>query len=311
MKDRPDKPPIGQWGSQTIAPGESGNVFIEVGEGYSGSRVRIPVHVRRGPDEGPVLFVTAALHGDEINGIEIIRRVLSTKSLNRLRGTLIAVPVVNVHGFLDQSRYLPDRRDLNRSFPGSAKGSIAARMANTFVDEIVAKAEFGSAVDYYRPEREAEVLRAVLERNEGGPDNWGQVVKVTGSEAGINDEFGHQFGDKILIKVADIFVRRLGADGRRVRLGGDEFQILYCGDNLDDLIETAVKDLQQDLADAGLSSGRAITLSAGIVSTPPGELADLESLYRSADNALYAVKHDRAAASDEDGRIARTGTWKL
>ena len=103
----------------------------------------MPVKVICGKRSGPTLFVSAAIHGDELNGVEIIRRMLKRKLLRSIRGTLIAVPIVNVHGFLDQSRYLPDRRDLNRSFPGSAKGSIAARMANTFVEEIVAKAEYG------------------------------------------------------------------------------------------------------------------------------------------------------------------------
>jgi predicted deacylase len=90
-----------------------------------------------------VLFVSAAIHGDELNGVEIVRRLLRRKVLRSLRGTLLAVPVVNVHGFLDQSRYLPDRRDLNRSFPGSARGSIAARLAHLFMREIVEKADYG------------------------------------------------------------------------------------------------------------------------------------------------------------------------
>ncbi|MBT8061293.1 MAG: succinylglutamate desuccinylase/aspartoacylase family protein, partial [Gammaproteobacteria bacterium] len=92
---------------------------------------------------GPVMFVSAVVHGDELNGVEIIQRLLKRKALKRLRGTLLAVPIVNVHGFLNQSRYLPDRRDLNRSFPGSAKGSIAGRLANLFVREVVSKADFG------------------------------------------------------------------------------------------------------------------------------------------------------------------------
>ena len=80
----------------------------------------------------------AAIHGDEINGVEIIRRVLGVKGLERLRGTLLAVPVVNVYGFINQSRYLPDRRDLNRCFPGSEKGSLASRLAHVFLSEIAA-----------------------------------------------------------------------------------------------------------------------------------------------------------------------------
>lgn len=103
----------------------------------------LPVHVVRGKKDGPRLFVSAAIHGDEVNGTEIIRRLLHQPALNRLKGTLIAVPMVNVYGLIHQSRYLPDRRDLNRSFPGTVKGSLAARLANLFMTEIVDKATHG------------------------------------------------------------------------------------------------------------------------------------------------------------------------
>jgi predicted deacylase len=89
------------------------------------------------------LFLSGAVHGDEINGVEIIRRVLKLPNLKRLRGTLIAVPIVNVHGFINHSRYLPDRRDLNRSFPGSETGSLTARVASIFLKEIVSKCTHG------------------------------------------------------------------------------------------------------------------------------------------------------------------------
>ena len=103
----------------------------------------MPVHVINGRRSGPTLFLTAAVHGDELNGIEIIKRVLRLSALKQLRGCVIAVPIVNVFGFINRSRYLPDRRDLNRSFPGREKGSIAARLANLVAQEIVAKADFG------------------------------------------------------------------------------------------------------------------------------------------------------------------------
>jgi predicted deacylase len=88
--------------------------------------VSLPVHVIHGRQDGPVLFLSAAIHGDEINGIEIIRRIRHAKALNRMHGTLICAPIVNVYGFFNHTRYLPDRRDLNRSFPGSSSGSLAA-----------------------------------------------------------------------------------------------------------------------------------------------------------------------------------------
>ena len=130
-------------GSTRVEPGERSTVRLPVADLYTGTSLSMPVHVVCGRRAGPVLFVCAAIHGDELNGVEIVRRLLRRKAMRSIRGTLLAVPVVNVHGFLDQSRYLPDRRDLNRSFPGSPKGSIAARMAHIFVNEIVRKADFG------------------------------------------------------------------------------------------------------------------------------------------------------------------------
>lgn len=89
------------------------------------------------------MWINAAIHGDELNGVEIVNRVLSELDPKTMRGTLLAVPVVNVHGFITGDRYLPDRRDLNRSFPGSAKGSLASRLANIFMTEIVSHCEVG------------------------------------------------------------------------------------------------------------------------------------------------------------------------
>lgn len=109
----------------------------------SHTSLSMPVHVVHGRRDGPTLFVSAAVHGDELNGVEIIRRVLDSKALAKIRGTLIAVPVVNAYGMIHQSRYLPDRRDLNRSFPGSDHGSLAARLAHLFMDEIVRRCTHG------------------------------------------------------------------------------------------------------------------------------------------------------------------------
>jgi len=126
-----------------IAPGSRRSLDIPIAELYTNTPVCMPVHVVRGKRDGPCMFVSAAIHGDEINGVEIIRRLLKHSGLSRLKGTLIAVPIVNVFGFLNHSRYLPDRRDLNRCFPGSEKGSLAARLAHTFISEIVSNAQFG------------------------------------------------------------------------------------------------------------------------------------------------------------------------
>lgn len=130
-------------GSVSTQPGERQIVDLPVADLYTHAEVHMPVQVVNGSRPGPTLFVCAAVHGDELNGVEIIRRLLAQRGLGQLRGTLLAVPIVNVHGFLDQSRYLPDRRDLNRSFPGSERGSIAARLANLFRREILERADCG------------------------------------------------------------------------------------------------------------------------------------------------------------------------
>ncbi len=105
--------------------------------------VTLPVHVLHGARPGPAMFVSAAVHGDELNGVEIIRRVLRTLQPGNIAGTLLAIPVVNAYGFIGRSRYLPDRRDLNRAFPGSGTGSLAARLANLFMKEVVCRCQFG------------------------------------------------------------------------------------------------------------------------------------------------------------------------
>jgi predicted deacylase len=130
-------------GEVEVKAGESVTIDLPMASLYSHAPMTLPVQVVRGRRDGPNLFVCAALHGDEINGVEIIRRLLRLPSLKQLRGTLIAIPIVNVYGFVGRSRYLPDRRDLNRSFPGSDRGSMAARLAELFLHEIVDKCQYG------------------------------------------------------------------------------------------------------------------------------------------------------------------------
>ena len=127
----------------TIEPGSRATIDLPIARLYTYTPLTMPVQVVRGRKDGPRLFVCAAIHGDEINGVEIIRRLLNQPALKRLRGTLVAVPVVNVFGFVNRQRYLPDRRDLNRSFPGSDKGSMAARLAHVFLEEVVNRCTHG------------------------------------------------------------------------------------------------------------------------------------------------------------------------
>ncbi|NGP54193.1 succinylglutamate desuccinylase/aspartoacylase family protein [Thioalkalivibrio sp. XN8] len=131
-----------QIGGVTVAPGERRGIALPVGMLHTHVPVEMPVWVIHGRRPGPRLFISAAIHGDELNGIEIIRRIRA-RPLRGLRGTLLLVPVVNVFGLLQHTRYLPDRRDLNRSFPGSERGSLAARLAHLFMREIVARCTHG------------------------------------------------------------------------------------------------------------------------------------------------------------------------
>ncbi len=137
------KKPIDEWFGEEIAAGEARNVRLAVSESYSSMTVRIPIHIRRAAADGPVVFVTAALHGDEINGTGAVRQLIQDEDFQLIRGSLIMVPVLNLLAFDRHSRYLPDRRDLNRSFPGSPNGSLASRMARIIFDEIVSRCDYG------------------------------------------------------------------------------------------------------------------------------------------------------------------------
>ncbi|MBZ9560278.1 MULTISPECIES: succinylglutamate desuccinylase/aspartoacylase family protein [unclassified Modicisalibacter] len=120
-----------------VAPGSREQIDVPVAKLYTHAPLDIPVEVVHGRQPGPVLLVCGAIHGDEINSVEIVRRLLRSSSIRRLRGTLIAVPIVNVFGFVQHTRYLPDRRDLNRCFPGSESGSLGSRVAALFREQIV------------------------------------------------------------------------------------------------------------------------------------------------------------------------------
>lgn len=127
----------------SVPSGSRAEVSMPIGRLVTGERMALPVMVVHGATAGPSVWMNAAIHGDEIGGVEIISRVLRWLDPTRTRGTVLAVPVVNVHGFVTGDRYLPDRRDLNRSFPGAPGGSLAAQVAHLFMSEIVARAEIG------------------------------------------------------------------------------------------------------------------------------------------------------------------------
>lgn len=127
----------------TVQPGQQQVIDLPVSKLYTHTNLNIPLQVICGRKPGPKLFISAAIHGDELNGVEIVRRLVKSSVLKQLRGTLIVAPIVNAFGIIQHSRYLPDRRDLNRSFPGSKRGSLAARLAHIFLNEVVRKCDYG------------------------------------------------------------------------------------------------------------------------------------------------------------------------
>ena len=136
-----------QIGDHTFRPGDRGVVDLPIGSLIDYQPVTMNVHVHRGKKPGPTLLLTAGIHGDELIGVEILRRLLQSKRLRSVRGTLIVVPVVCMPAFLSRTRYLPDRRDLNRLFPGSPDGSLGGRLAATFAQEVVTKCDY--AIDFH------------------------------------------------------------------------------------------------------------------------------------------------------------------
>ena len=130
-----------------VAPGKRAKHELPIARLMSGTPVALPVLVVHGRHDGPTIWLSAAVHGDELCGVEIIRQTLDDLDPRSMHGTVLAVPVANVHGFNTGDRYLPDRRDLNRSFPGSPRGSLAARIAHLLMTEIVARCSVG--IDFH------------------------------------------------------------------------------------------------------------------------------------------------------------------
>lgn len=143
MSKSRERKSIGEWFGDIIPAGESRDVNLVVSESYSSMNVQIQIHIRRAIADGPVVFVTAALHGDEINGTGAIHQLVQDDEFQLLKGSVILIPVLNLPAFDRHSRYLPDRRDLNRSFPGSPDGSLANRMASTIFNEIIPRCDYG------------------------------------------------------------------------------------------------------------------------------------------------------------------------
>lgn len=136
------QPPI-EIAGRTVEPGTRLQTELRVARYVTGEWMSLPVEVIHGRRSGPAVWLSGAIHGDELDGVEIIRGVTAGLSPKRLRGTVYAVPIVNVFGFIHASRYLPDRRDLNRAFPGAEDGSMASRLAWLFTTEVVDRCAWG------------------------------------------------------------------------------------------------------------------------------------------------------------------------
>ncbi|MCK4934520.1 MAG: succinylglutamate desuccinylase/aspartoacylase family protein [Simkaniaceae bacterium] len=120
-----------------VHPGESLTLALPTPEIYSCAPMHIPMHIIHGKKAGPKVLVCATLYGDEANGIDIVHRLLNSSILQKLQGTLICIPVMNVYGLINHTRLLPDGHDLANSFPGTEKGSFASRLAHLFTNEVI------------------------------------------------------------------------------------------------------------------------------------------------------------------------------
>lgn len=205
-------------GDTSVAPGERKTIDLPVSVLPDHTPVSLRVHVVHGKREGPVSFVSAAVHGDEVIGVEIARRLLGQKGLTGLRGTLLVVPIVNTFGFLNRSRYLPDRRDLNRSFPGNEGGSLASRLADLFLTEVVLRCDFG--IDLHS----AAVNRTNLPQ-----------VRVTPEDLGLM-ELARVFGAPVIVPSTE----RSGSLRAEARERGVETILYEAGEGLR-VDETAVR----------------------------------------------------------------------
>ncbi len=169
--------------NETVLPGESTLIKLSVGRIPSGNRITIDAHVFRGKLEGPTALILAGIHGDEINGIETLRQCLEKEVFeNIIRGTVIAIPIVNIFGFINFSREVPDGKDVNRSFPGSMVGSLASRVARILTKKVLPLVDF--VIDMHTG---------------GGPRfNYPQVRYAKIDNAAY--ELGKQFGAPFLIQ---------------------------------------------------------------------------------------------------------------
>ena len=133
--------------NEQIGLGQHSFIDLEIARLPTYTEINLPVHVYRAPEDGPVMLMTGGLHGDEINGIEIIRKMIANQQIVPKKGTVIAMPLVNIYGFIQSSRGMPDGKDINRSFPGVKTGSLARMLAYVLMHEVIPQIDFG--IDFH------------------------------------------------------------------------------------------------------------------------------------------------------------------
>jgi predicted deacylase len=132
---------------QEIKPGGFKEIDINIARLPSHTQIDTPIYVNRSTEDGPVLGLMAGMHGDEINGMEIVRRIIDSGLHKTIRGTVVCLPVINVYGFLNYSREVPDGKDINRSFPGNKSGSLASRVAWHMTHDVIPHIDYG--IDFH------------------------------------------------------------------------------------------------------------------------------------------------------------------
>ncbi len=159
---------------EKIGLGESKTIDFNIAKLYTSTKIEIPIIIERAKVPGPTILITAAIHGDEINGVEIVRQLISRKINKPKIGTIICIPILNVFGFLSTARVFPDGRDLNRSFPGTRRGSLASRVAYHFTNQILPHADY--CLDYHTGG--ASRFNAAQVRIKSGDKKLLQLAKV-------------------------------------------------------------------------------------------------------------------------------------
>lgn len=230
---------IGDWGEVQIAPGERADLEIHASQRVDGVDAHIPVHVWRAKEPGPTVFMTAAIHGDEINGTGTLRDLIGEPGFELKSGALLLVPVVNMTGFERHLRYMPDRRDLNRSFPGTKEGSMTGRMAAVVYREIVGRADYG--IDLHT----AAVRRTNVPNVRGDLDN--PEVK----------RLARAFGTELVMHSTGA----VGSLRRTATESGCPTIILEAGEALKvepTMVETALRGIQNVLIELGMVEGKRV-----------------------------------------------------